>query len=212
MKKLFILVLILIFLIQSGCYSQEEKKWQKFEKNIFFSDFSVELLGRKFKENTFLGDAYQISLGYRINFDLGISGYPGLGFFVSGTNAEVLENQFLGRFFTEARLREGGVFLFYDIPVGNRFAIRPEVGFGNFRVVHGFSPNRFILNYSHFFGKVNLQYRLVQISENLILSATIGAEYGFYNGKGIIINDQDRNYIQRATGYQISSGLLLKIY
>lgn len=212
MKKWILLVPTLIFFGLSVCYSQEGKQWKKFEKDIFFSDLSVELLGRNFEEGTFLGDAYQISLGYRINFALGVSGYPGLGFYASGNSANVLENQFLGGFFTKARFREGGLFVFYDLPIGNRWVVRPELGFGNFRVIHGFSPSRFILNYSHFFGKVNMQYPLVKISENFILSATLGAEYGLYNGRGIIINDQDRNYIQRAKGYQVSTGLLLKIY
>jgi hypothetical protein len=212
MKKLIFLIPVLSFLSLSICHSQEEKEWQKFEKDIFFSDFSVELLGRNFKEGTFLGDAYQISLGYRINFDLGVSGYPGIGFYTSGNSADVLGNQFLGGFFTEARLREGGIFIFYDIPFGDRLVIRPELGFGNFRVIHGFSPARFILNYSHFFGKANVQYHLAKISEDIILSATLGAEYGFYNGRSIIINEQDRNYIRRSSGYQISTGLLLKIH
>lgn len=212
MKKLFLLAPILIFLSLGVCHSQEGKQWEKFEKDIIFSDLSVELLGRNFNEGTFLGDAYQISLGYRINFDLGVSGYPGLGFFASGNNADVLENQFLGGVFTEARLREGGVFLFYDIPVGDRLVIRPELGFGTLRVIHGFSPSHFILNYSHIFGKFNLQYPLAKISENFILSANLGVEYGHYNGKSIIINDQDRTYIKFASGYQISTGLLLKIH
>lgn len=212
MKKLYILVPILIFLSLGVCHSQEVKKWEKFEKDVFFSDFSIEFLGRNLNEGTFLGDAYKNSLGYRINFDLGVSGYPGIGFYASGNNANILQNQFLGGFFKEARLREGGVFIFYDIPFGDRLVIRPELGFGNFRVIHGFSPNRFILNYSHFFGKVNLQYPLAKISENFILSAILGAEYGFYNGKIIVINDQDRNYIQQASGYQISTGLILRIH
>lgn len=212
MKKLFILVPILIFLSLGVCHSQEGKHWGKFEKDIFFSDFSFELLNRNFEEGNFLGDSYHVNLGYRINFDLGVSGYPGLGFYASGNSADVLENQFLGGFFTEARFREGGLFVFYDLALGNRWVMRPELGFGNFRVIHGFSPSRFILNYSHFFGKVNMQYRLVEISENFILSATLGAEYGFYNGRAIVINDQDRNYIQQAKGYQISTGLLLRIY
>lgn len=212
MKKWFLLMLVVIFFNIGVSYSQEKKQWQKFEKNISNGDFSLEFLGRNFKDGSFLGDAYQVNLGYRINFDFGVSGYPGLGFYASGSGAEVLENQFLGRFFTEARLREGGVFLFYDIPVGNRCVIRPELGFGNLRVIHGFSPSRFILNYSHFFGKVNMQYPLVEISKDIILSATLGAEYGFYNGRSIVINDQDRNYIRRSSGYQISTGLLLKIH
>jgi hypothetical protein len=212
MKKLFFLIPVFTFLNLSICHSQEERKWKKFEKDIFFSDFSAEIHGRNFKEGSFLGDGYQIPLGYRINFDLGISGYPGLGFYVSGNGANVLENQFLGGFFTEARLREVGTFVFYDIPLGDRWVIRPELGFGNFRVIHGFSPSRFILNYSHFFGKTNIQYRLAQISKNFILNATLGAEYGFYNGRAIVINDEDRNYIRRSSGYQISTGLLLRIY
>lgn len=212
MKKLLLLVPVFIFLSIGACHSQEEKKWQKFEKDIFFSDLSVEFLGRNFNQGTFLGDAYQVNLGYRVKLDLGVSGYPGIGYYFSGMGAKVLENQFLGGFFTEARLREGGVFAFYDIPVGNRWVIRPELGFGIFRVVHGFSPSRYILNYSHFFGKVNTQYPLVEISKNFILSATLGLEYGFYNGSGIIINEQDRNYIRRSSGYQISTGLLLRIH
>ena len=212
MKRLFLLVQVLFLFSLSVCYSQEEKQWKKFERDIFFSDFSVELLGRNFKQGNFLGDAYHVNLGYRINFDLGVSGYPGLGFYASGNQAEVLENQFLGGFFNEARFREGGLFVFYDLSVGNRWVIRPEMGFGNFRVIHGFSPSRFILNYSHFFGKTNIQYRLVQISKNFILNGTLGVEYDLYNGKGIIINDQDRNYIQRSSGYQISTGLLLRIH
>lgn len=212
MKRLFFLIPVLTFLNLSICHSQEERKWKKFEKDIFFSDFSLELLNRNFEKGSFLGDSYQVNLGYRINFDFGVSGYPGLGFYASGNGAEVIENQFLGGFFTEARFREGGLFVFYDLPVGNRWVIRPELGFGNFRVIHGFSPSRFILNYSHFFGKANVQYHLAKISEDFILSVTIGAEYGLYNGRSIIINDQDRNYIRRSSGYQISTGLLLRIY
>ncbi len=212
MRKKLILFTLLHFLVLGAARSQEGKQWQKFEKDIFYTDFSVELSGRNFENFTFLGDAYQVSIGYRINFDLGVSGYPGLGFYTSGNAAKVLENQFLGGFFNEARLREVGVFAFYDVSVGNRLVVRPELGFGNFRVIHGFSPSRFILNYSHYFGKANIQYRLVEISENFILSATLGAEYGYYNGRAIVINDQDRNYIRRSAGYQISSGLLLRIH
>lgn len=212
MKKLFLLVPILIFLSLGVCHSQEGKQWEKFGKDIFFSDFSFELLNRNFEKGSFLGDSYQVSLGYRINFAFGVSGYPGLGFYASGNRADVLENQFLGGFFNEARLREGGLFVFYDLALGKRWVMRPELGFGNFRVIHGFSPSRFILNYSHFFGKVNFHYRLVEISENFILSATLGAEYGYYNGRAIVINDQDRNYIRRSAGYQISSGLVLRIH
>jgi hypothetical protein len=212
MKKWILLVPTFIFLGLSVCYSQEGKQWKKFDKDIFFSDFSVDLLGRNFKQGNFLGDAYQVNLGYRINFDFGVSGYPGLGFYASGNSAEVLENQFLGGFFNEARFREGGLFVFYDLALGDRWVVRPELGFVNFRVIHGFSPARFILNYSHFFGKANVQYRLAKISEDFILSVTIGAEYGLYNGRSIVINDQDRNYIRRSSGYQISTGLLLRIY
>lgn len=212
MKERLIVFAFCHFLILGAAHGQAESKWQKFEKDIFFSDFSLELLNRNFEKNSFLGDAYQVSLGYRINFDFGVSGYPGLGFYASGNQAEVLDNQFLGGFFNEARFREGGLFVFYDLPLGNRWVVRPEIGFGNFRVIHGFSPSRFILNYSHFFGKASIQYHLVEISENFILSATLGAEYGFYNGRAIIINDQDRNYIRRSAGYQISSGLLLRIH
>lgn len=80
-------------------FPRSEEVEKKFEKGIFFSDFSAEFLGRNFKEGNFLGDAYQVSLGYQINFDLGVSGYPGLGFYASGNGAKVLENQFLGGFF-----------------------------------------------------------------------------------------------------------------
>lgn len=212
MKKWILLAPVLIFMGLSVCHSQVEKQWQKFEKDIFFSDFSLELLNRNFEKGSFLGDSYQVNLGYRINFDFGVSGYPGLGFYASGNRADVLDNQFLGGFFNEARFREGGLFVFYDLALGNRLIMRPELGFGNFRVIHGFSPSRFILNYSHFFGKATIQYRLVEISKNFILSATLGAEYGYYNGRAIVINDQDRNYIRQSAGYQISSGLLLRIH
>lgn len=212
MRKWILFVLLFFFLGLGLCHSQGKKQWQKFEKDSFFSDFSFELSNRTFEKGSFLGDSYQVNLGYRFNFDFGVSGYPGLGFYASGNSAEVLENQFLGGTFSEAIFREGGLFVFYDLGLGNRWVIRPELGFGNFRVIHGISPSRFILNYSHFFGKANIQYHLVEISENFILSATLGAEYGFYNGSGIVINEEDRNYIRRSSGFQFSTGLLLKIH
>lgn len=212
MNKLAFIIVFLVFSTLGTCFSQEIKPTNSLEKGKFFADFGIEMRGRNFESGTFLGDAYQLSLGYRFSVDFGISGYPGLGFYGGGQGANVLENQFLGGFFEESRVRDSGIFVFHLIPVGNRFVIRPELGFGSFRMVHGISPSRFILNYSHFFGKLGVQYPIVDISENFRLNLTLGTSYGRYNGNEIVINDQDRNYIQRSSDFQIYSGILILIH
>lgn len=212
MIKILVRSLILVFLSLGNGYSQEITPSPSREKGKFFADFELELQSRNFEKGTFLGDTYQVALGYRISINIGLTGYPGLGWYGGGQKAKVLDNRFLGGFFNEAQLGDGGVFIFHSIPLGDRFVFRPELGFGNFRVVHGISPARFILNYSHFFGKVGFQYPIVEISENLSLSLSLGAAYNLYSGKGIVINPEDRNYVQRSTGFQIASGILLQIH
>jgi hypothetical protein len=204
---------ILIFLLSLGdCFSQNAKPNYPLKKGEFFFDFGLELQGRDFAEGTFLGDTYQVSLGYRMTMNMGLAGYPGLGWYVGRNNARVFEDRFLGGYFSDAILGDGGVFIFHSIPLGRKFVIRPELGFGNFRVIHGVSPSRFILNYSHFFGRLGFQYPIVEISENFSLSLSLGASYSLYNGRGIVINPEDQSYIQRSNGFQVATGLFLKIH
>jgi hypothetical protein len=157
------------------CFSQDHRPTYTLEKGKFFADFGLDLLGRNFKSETFLGDTYQVDLGYRISLDIGLAGYPGLGWYVGSQGAKVLNNQFLGGFFNKAQLGDAGIYVFHTIPIGNRFVFRPELSVGNFRVVHRVSPARFILNYSHFFGKLGFQYPIVKVSENFSLNLALGA-------------------------------------
>lgn len=204
---------IILFVWTSAvCFSQNSKVSNALDKGKFYTDFGMEIRGRNFEQDTFLGDAYQTSLGFRMTLNLGIVGYPGLGWYGGGQGATVLENQFLGGFFDQARLRDGGIFVYHSFPVGTRFVIRPELGFGGFRVIHGVSPSRFILNYTHFFARLGAEYPLLEISKDLRLSLSVGASYGIYTGKNIIINKEDRSYIQRSSDFQISSGILIKIH
>lgn len=212
MNKIITGFIFFVFLTCETVFSQEFTPINRLEKGKFFTDFSISGQGRNFERGTFLGDAYRISLGYRLAVNIGISGYPGMGWYGGGQSATILDNQFLGGFFDKARIRDGGIFVFHAIPVGNRFVIQPELGFGAFRVIQGISPSRFILNYEHYFGKVGFHYPVVEISPDFILSLTLGASYGIYNGRNIVINDQDRNYIRRSSDFQIHSGILIKIH
>lgn len=212
MRKSVFSLVFLFFASLGTSFSQETKVTSKLEKGKFFTDVGIEMRGRNFQSGTFLGDAYQLFLGYRLSVDFGIAGYPGIGFYGGGQGANVLENQFLGGFFEEAKVRDSGVFIFHLIPVGDKLVIRPELGFGGLRMIHGLSPSRFILNYTHIFGKLGIEYPLVNISDNFTLNFTLGTSYGRFNGNEIVINDQDRNYIQRSTDFQIYSGILLRIH
>lgn len=212
MNKLIVGLVFFVFLTGERAFSQEFIPINRLEKGKFFTDFSVAGQGRNFERGTFLGDAYRMSMGYRVAINIGISGYPGMGWYGGGQSATILENQFLGGFFDKARIRDGGIFIFHSIPVGKRFVIQPELGFGILRVIQGISPSRFILNYEHYFGKAGFQYPVIEISPDFILSLTLGASYGIYNGKNIVINDQDRNYIRRSSDFQIHSGILIKIH
>ncbi|WP_157963169.1 hypothetical protein [Algoriphagus litoralis] len=192
--------------------AQKNQSGNTLEKGKFFVDFGVELQHRDFAEDTYLGDTYQIDLGYRISINMGLVGYPGLGWYGESQNARILDNRFLAGYFSEAVLGDAGIFIFHSIPLGKRIVIRPELGFGNFRAIHGISPSRFILNYGRFFGKLGIQYPIVKISENFSLSFSLNASYSLYNGNGIVINPEDQQYIRRSNGFQLASGILLKIH
>jgi hypothetical protein len=206
------LFLLVSFWSLGVCCSQDHRPNYTLEKGKFFADFGLDLLGRNFKSETFLGDTYQVELGYRISFDIGLAGYPGLGWSVGSQGAKVLNNQFLGGFFNKAQLGDAGIYVFHAIPFGNRFVFRPELGVGNFRVVHGVSPARFILNYTHFFGKLGFEYPIAKVSENFTLNLALGAAYSLYSGRGIVINPEDRTYIQQSRGLHVTGGIVVKIF
>jgi len=210
-KSSFSLVFLVLWSVGFGL-AQESNPDYSLEKGEFFADFGLELQDRNLAEGTFLGDTYDISLGYRISIAIGLAGYPGLGWYGGGQKAKVLDNRFLGGYFTDAVLGDAGVFIFHSVPMGKRLVFRPELGFGNFRTIHGVSPARFILNYGHFFGKLGIQYPIVEISENFSLSLSLNAAYSLYRGSSIIINPEDQDYIQRSNGFLLSTGIQLKIH
>jgi hypothetical protein len=178
--------------------------------------FKVEMsLGgnyRFFEAGTFLGDTYRIMPGYRAKFGFGYDRYPGIGFFVGGQAANLNENAFLGDNFPDARFRDRGLFLYQRIRISDQFSFRGELGYGMTRVVHGSSPSRFRLNYSTFFANLGMQHTIYENSDFLKLNLFLDGGYGLLNGRDIIINQADRNYIRKSSEIQINLGFRMEVF
>lgn len=217
MRKVIGSILVLVFWTLSTCLAQDtppttSKPSNKWEKGDFFGDFGLEMTGRSFKSGTFLGDTYRIIPGYRMTMNLGITGYPGLGWYFGSQNAEVLDNLFLGNYWSRGRVSELGLSVFHAIPLGDRWVFNPELGLGRVMLIHGSAPARFILDYNHFFGKVGMQYSLSDISDFLQLNLVFGGSYGLYYGNKIVINSEDRRFVQRSSDFLIHAGLMIKVH
>ncbi len=208
MRNLFWCFALLFCTVLQVAFSQELDSTKKPEKGKFIVESSVELIYRDFGKQTFLGDVYQLDLGYHLRMNARVSGYPGIGLFTIRQGAAVMENGFLGGFFEDARLKESGVFIFHTFQLHRRLTVSPEVGFGLFRMIHGVSPSRFILNYNRFFGGLGLAYVLIKDKYGVYdVKLTLRGGHGGLNGHKIIINQSDRSYVRRSTDLQGGLGI-----
>jgi hypothetical protein len=173
--------------------------------------FGLEGTYRNFSKRSYLGDTYQMGLGYQLSMKLGFMGYPGIGFYSGAQGAQILDNQFLGDFFDQVRMRDSGIVVFYDIPVFKQFSLTTDVGYGLWTVVHGESGRRFLLNYQQYFGNIGFKYQLPlkNWSNRLLLKGNVGS--GIFRGNQIIINSFDRKYVQQASDIRGSFGILLEL-
>ncbi len=151
MRHLFCYFSALFFTVLQAAYSQELDSTRSPGKGRLMVEPSVDLVYRNFGKETMLGDVYQSGLGYHLRMNARVDGYLGIGLYTIIQGASVQENVFLGGFFEDARFKESGVFIYHTFQLNRRLAVSPEIGFGLFRVIHGKSPPRFILNYNRFF-------------------------------------------------------------
>ncbi|MGY6521215.1 MAG: hypothetical protein ACXIUD_05770 [Mongoliitalea sp.] len=203
-------ILFGLCLAVSSLSAQDLKEHKKGSPLLF--GFGVEGTYRNFLSGSYLADAYQINPGYQFNMTFRFEGYPGVGLYAGAQGARILDNQFLGGFFERTRFRDSGIFIFYDIPIVEKFQIRTDIGYGSLVVVHGESPRRFLLNYQHFYGNIGFKYQLFKEPEvhRVYLTGAIGS--GFFRGNQLVINPFDRPYLERSTDFRGSIGILVEFY
>lgn len=199
----FLLAVLFLFWVGLPGFSQKIKEEPRLPKGQFTFAPGAALGYRSFEKGTFLGDTYAMGLSYRLNIDVEFHGYPGIGIYFDKQAASMLDNRFLGGFFTEVRMPETGVYLYHQVPVVKDLDLRGELGYGELQVIHGLSPSRFILDYSNFHGGLAFHYNLAkEVNGVFDLNLIFGGNYSFLLGNDIVINAADRNYVQRATAIQ----------
>ena len=213
MRHLFCYVAALFFTVLQAAYSQELDSTRSPGKGRLMVEPSVELIYRNFGKETFLRDVYQSGLGYHLRLNARIGGFPGIGLYTIRQGASVVENTFLGGFFEDARFKESGIFIYHTFQLHRRFMVSPEIGFGLFRVIHGESPSRFILNYNCFFGGLGLAYVLIKDKYGVYdVNLTLRGRHVGMNGREIIINQLDRSYVRRSTDLLGSLGIQIRFH
>jgi hypothetical protein len=201
-------IFLTVFSFVLSAYRQTEP--ENSDKRPFKFDISLDAVGQSFEDQTLLGDAYGGSFGYRFSMHFSISGYPGLGIFSGRQWAGIDENAFLGGFRETARIPEMGAFIFHNFPLTPAISLNPEIGFGSLSIIQGQSPSRFILNYLQFFGNLGLEYHLYEFSNRNQIALQIKGGYQLFSGKNIVINTQDRNFVQQSSAFQLGGGVKLK--
>lgn len=213
MKNIFCYVLALFLIAFQVAYSQELDSNKSPGKGRLMIEPTLELVNRDFGKGSFLGDAYQLGIGYNFRMNARIGGYPGIGLYTLNQSASVLENNFLGGIFEDARFKESGVLIYYTFHLHRRFMVSPELGFGLLQLIHGESPSRFILNYNRLFGGLGLSYVLIKDKNGVYdVSLIVRGGHGGLNGSEIIINQSDRSYVRRATDLQGSLGIQISFH
>lgn len=143
--------------------------------------------------------------------DFEFSGYPGIGLYFGTQGSSIQPNRFLGGFFKEVRMPETGMYIYHQVPISEKLALRGELGFGQLQMINGLSPSRFILDYTHFSGGLVANYTLAkEVFCVFDLNLIFGGNYGFLNGNKIVINALDRTYVQRATAVQGVFGIQVR--
>lgn len=210
MKRILVVFYLLICsgLVEAQHIGEAVKK----EKTPFEIGFAVESLYRDFSRGSFLGDSYQMGIGYRLMTRFGFRGYPGLGVYAGRQQVTVAENRFLGDFFDQARTGDSGFFVYYDVPVVDKLFVSTNIGVGHVSMVHGEGMGRFKLDYRHYFGSVGAKYVLVEKQNWHRMSLTLNLGSGWYLGNQIRINLLDREYMRRATDIQLSVGVLVDLF
>ena len=152
MIRKFLLAVLLLFWVVLPGFSQKIKEEPRLPKGQFTFAPGAAMGYRSFEKGTFLGDTYAVGLSYRLTVEVEFHGYPGIGIYFDKQAASMLDNRFLGGFFTEVRMPETGVYLYHQVPLVKNLDLRGELGYGELQVIHGLSPSRFILDYSNFHG------------------------------------------------------------
>jgi hypothetical protein len=210
MIQRFLLAVLLLFWVVLPGFSQKIKEEPRLPKGQFTFAPGAAMGYRSFEKGTFLGDTYAVGLSYRLNIDVEFHGYPGIGIYFDKQAASMLDNRFLGGFFTEVRMPETGVYLYHQVPLVKNLDLRGELGYGELQVIHGLSPSRFILDYSNFHGGLAFNYNLAKEVKGVFdLKLFFGGNYSLLNGNKIVINPSDRSYMQRASAVQGIFGIHL---
>jgi hypothetical protein len=208
MKVAFCFFIVSFSVLASPALTQELSPKQNKFWDRFSVEPSIEVQYRKFERNTFLGDTYALALGYRMNLNLIVRGYPGIGFYSDGQNASIEDTFFMGGFFKKASTSGFGSYIFYKFNLNKKIALSPEFGVGQLRLIQGERPAKFFLNYRHVVSGLGITYSIVKEKFGIYdMNLIVKVGYGTLNGKNIVINPSDQNYVRRSTDFHGGLGI-----
>lgn len=187
------------------CYSQEVVSKKSKMEWVFSSAIAQPI----FQGNNFLSNDYSVKLGYYLSGRARFGSLPGLGFYISRNSVDILDSMFLGDFFQKSRFQETGVFIYYPISLHSKVLLEPRFGFGKLTAINIDDYDRFRLFYNNFFTNVNFIYNLGSINQNSGYNLIAGVNYGDLNGNQIVINQFDKDYIQKSKVLMINFGIEL---
>jgi len=198
--------------IQSA-FAQDQIATKEEKSEGFKAEPSLEFLYRDFQNEKFLGEVYQLGLGYRLKLNFRYSNFPGLGIYVGGQGANIRGNRFLAGFFEDARFRDHGILIYHKFHIGEKLAIMPDFGLGWMQVIHGFNPSKYILNYNSYSGGLGFTYKVFGREDGIIEGHLIlRAGYAGLRGKKIVINPTDRAYVRKSSELLGSIGFQIELH
>lgn len=174
--------------------------------------FSLAIVQPIFQGDNFLSNDYSSKPGYFLSGRARFGSLPGLGFYISGNSAAIQDSMFLGNFFQKSSFQESGGFIYYPINVHTKILIEPRLGYGKLTAINIDNSEKFRLFYDNFFTQVNFIYKLGEINENSGYNLIAGINYGSLNGNQIIINQFDKDYIQKSRVLIINFGIELVFF
>ncbi|WP_026952738.1 hypothetical protein [Algoriphagus mannitolivorans] len=213
MKSFFYGLILILWVFSLPLIAQEKGMVQNERSHGFVFEPSLEFQFRNLKKGTYLGDTYQLGLGYSVSLGLRYDKFPGIALVVGGQGASLQENRFLGNFFEQARLRERGVLVYHQFKVTQRLSFLTDFGLGWMTLNHGYGLSRFALNFNVLQGSGGFSYRIFENERGkLPVNLFIKIRYGGLNGREIVINPTDRNYVQGSTQILGSIGCQVQLH
>lgn len=209
MKKM--ILLLTLFCLGLTSMAQEGL----IRKGIDYSikpEFGLDVGVPYFYGDNLLSNDYLLNPTIRLNFQAGITDRLGFGLFISRNGGQVGETEILGDFFDRVNWQSQGGWLFYAIPLSDKFVIEPGLGVAVKTMTHFDGENKFRLNYHSFFQRTRFKYQLHQLENRNALHLILSGDLNMVRGPRIRINEDDRRYVQQGLYSNFCLGLAFSFF